>query len=579
MTWFIPSEIAQMTIMAVLSLVFFYLYFYDNQHYILLWAMGWLTWSIKYLLEIILYFDGSLKGLILLNLICWFLGGVLLCYGTLSFLEKNISKIVLYGMFSIPLWVIISFTISLPIQFQIIPIHLFLGILYCLTGFSLLSGEDKNLLVHKILGVFFLLGGIHVADYPFLINIKWIAPWGYLIAAIINIVIANGTLLAYYQEIWKELSKRESRFRLLADNAQDIIFRFQVLPKRTIEYISPSASKVTGYPIEDFYNNPNIYKKLIHPEDWSLLNNPEYFSFNKEILAIRWVKKDGVVIWVEQHNTIIYDESGNISAFEGIIRDITDRKNAEEKIRKADESRRNLTTSISHELRTPMTSIQGYIEAIIDGVITDVKEVSHYLNIVLKRIKIINRLVDDLFNLSRFESGGINFNFTEISIKNLIREVYIKFKADVENEGINFILNAPYNKGIDISAHKINKDILDKKVSVDFNRIDQIFSNLIGNAIKHTPKNGTILLFYDLSNDKKELLISIKDNGYGISEKDLPYIFDRFYKTSDARNSAKDSNGLGLAITKEIVKAHNGQIWAESVEGEGSTFTFTLPTL
>jgi len=576
MSWFIPSEIAQMTMMAVLSLVFFYVYFYDNQHYILLWAMGWLTWSIKYFLEILLFFDNSSKVILLFNLICWFLGGVLLCYGTLTFAHRNIPKVILYGILFIPTWILISFAISLPLEYQILPIHFFLGILYFLTGLTLLKGKNKKLWIHTILGVFFLLGGIHVADYPFLAHIEWFAPLGYLIAAIINIVIANGTLLAYYQDIWNELSKRESRFRLLAENAQDIIFRYQVKPNRIIEYISPSAANVTGYPLEDFYNNHNIYKDLIHPDDWNMVKTSEFFSSNKSIMPIRWIKKDGNVIWIEQHNTIIYDKYKNIIAIEGIIRDITDRKKAEEEIRRADQSRRNLTTNISHELRTPMTSIQGYIEALIDGVI-DMEEVKQYLDLVLKKVKMVNRLVDDLFNLSRFESGVINFSFTEIPIKNLIQEVYNKFKIDVENGGINFILEIPFmdtNKTVNTPKY-----ILDLKVKVDFNRIDQIFSNLISNAIKHTPEKGTISLSYDFSKDNKELLISIKDNGYGIDSKDLPYIFDRFYKTSDVRHSLKDSNGLGLAITKEIVKAHNGRIWVESTLGKGSVFTFTLPII
>jgi len=487
-------------------------------------------------------------------------------------------KVILYGIVFVPIWIVFSFLISFPLQYQIIPLHIFLGLVYCLTGLRLLAADNKSMLVHTVLGIFFLLGGIHVADYPFLFHIKWIAPWGYLLAAIINIVIANGTLLAYYQKIWNELGKRESRFRLLAENAQDIIFRYQLTPKRTLDYISPSAFNVTGYSVEDFYNNPNIYKELIHPDDWHLIDTPDYFTFNKNVVTLRWIKKDGQIIWVEQHNTVLYDKYRNIYAFEGIIRDITDRKNAEEKIRQADESRRSLTTSISHELRTPMTSIQGYVEAIIDGVINDERERSYYLNLVLKRIKMVNRLVDDLFSLSRFESGGITFNFMDITIKYLIDEVYSKFKADIENEGLNFTLETPYNDVCKIqNGNTSDKDMLNFKVSVDLHRIDQVFSNLISNAVKHTPKSGTISLSFNFSKDKKELLISIKDSGCGISPRDLPYIFDRFYKSTDNKSPFKDSNGLGLAIAHEIVKAHNGDIWAESTLGQGSIFTFTLP--
>ncbi|MGI6125266.1 MAG: sensor histidine kinase [Acetivibrionales bacterium] len=222
-------------------------------------------------------------------------------------------------------------------------------------------------------------------------------------------------------------------------------------------------------------------------------------------------------------------------------------------------SRKRLFANISHDLRTPLTLIQGYAEAIQDGVVSS-KEYQHkYLKLIQNKIIGLTRLTDELFELSQLESRNKKFEFALINISTIITKLENKYRYDIENAGLLFKINAPENSDICIN--------------VDISQFERIFSNLIFNSIKYT-REWEITVSCETSNDT--VVFRISDTGCGISEQDLPYIFDRFYTPSKSRNSSMKSSGLGLAIAKEIVEYHGGKIWAESTLNQGSSFYFTI---
>ena len=240
-------------------------------------------------------------------------------------------------------------------------------------------------------------------------------------------------------------------------------------------------------------------------------------------------------------------------------------------------SRRHLLSNISHDLRTPITSIQGYIEAFLDGVVVDPVQQKKYLQLIHSKTLGLNRLIKDLFELSQLEAGQISFSLQTINIHQLMNDVAEKYETDIHSAGLTFTLQSL------IAGSSAKTCVL-----VDPDRIDQVFSNLIFNALRFTPAEGLITVSYEEINSAEtsfsvnpspiqEILIKVKDTGSGIAEDKLPYIFDRFYKESDTRNTSIGGSGLGLAISKEIILSHGGRIWAESTPGEGSTFCFTLP--
>ena len=565
MTWFIPSEIAQLAMNVVLSLVFFYLYLNDRKNYILIWSIGWATWSLKYSVEISMYLGNSSSILEIINLLCWLLGSFLIAYGTFIFINRKIPKYFTIGTLLTSLWIFIIIGFKMKPVFYVIPIFLFPGTMYIYMGLILLKLDKADIPGKFVTGWAFLLGGIHLSDYPILSRISGFSPWGYLIAAILSFAIGNSLMVAYYQKIKKDLSDSESRFRLLAENAHDIIFRYRLDKNPGIEYISPAVEEITGYSIEEFLTIPDLYFNIIELDEESshTVSKKELFVLYNQLL-MRLTKKDGSTIWIEQHSTPIFDKKGNLIALEGISRDITERKNAEEEIIRLDTSRRSLLSNISHELKTPITSIRGHIEAMLDEVITKPSDIKHYLKLMHERTLGLSRIINDLFQLSRLESRQISFNFQSFPLKSLISRVSNKYEEDLLHGVINFKCMVFF----DASLYELYLDI---------DRIDQVFTNLINNAIKHTPEQGTITISYNLTEDEKHLLIKVVDTGQGIEHKHIPYLFDRFYKVSKSRESSQGSSGLGLAITKEIVEAHKGHIWVESKQAFGSSFCFTLP--
>jgi signal transduction histidine kinase len=229
-----------------------------------------------------------------------------------------------------------------------------------------------------------------------------------------------------------------------------------------------------------------------------------------------------------------------------------------------EENRKALIANISHDLKTPITSINGYIEAILDGVVTSPDKVNSYLNTIESNMVYMNNLIDDLFLFSKLDMQKLEFKFEKIMIKPFMDDLMQEFKFMLGEKGI--IFNYYY------------KIVEELEVNIDRKRIYQAIRNIIGNAVKYGVEENLVIAVtvYEENNFIK---IDIKDNGTGIPEDKLPYIFDRFYRVDAERTKDLMSTGLGLAISKEMIEAHNGRISVSSTVNEGSTFTIMLPTV
>ncbi|MBZ4644796.1 MAG: hypothetical protein PWR27_1601 [Petroclostridium sp.] len=229
-----------------------------------------------------------------------------------------------------------------------------------------------------------------------------------------------------------------------------------------------------------------------------------------------------------------------------------------ESLQNLENMRRSFIANVSHELRTPMTTIQGFIEGIIDETIPQDKQ-NKYLTIVLDEIKRLSRLVNDLLDLAKMEAGEKQLDIREFDINELIRIAIIKFE------------NRIMQKDIHINAHFEDEHCM---VKADMDSIQRVVTNLLDNAIKFSDNKGVI----DISVESKgnKVYVSIKDDGIGIDEQELKYIWDRFYKTDKSRSKDKTGTGLGLAIVKNIIHQHGQEIFVESKIEEYTKFTFTL---
>lgn len=227
-------------------------------------------------------------------------------------------------------------------------------------------------------------------------------------------------------------------------------------------------------------------------------------------------------------------------------------------LEKTETVRRQLIADISHELRTPLAAMKGYMEGLMDNVLPASPETYQLVHSEADRLE---RLVNSLQELSRVEAGAYKLQLDWISLAELVDKVVMNLKRQFEAKDIN----------IDI---KLDDNL--PSVYVDKDRILQVLTNLVGNALQYTPAGGSVTLAAERT--KQELVVSVIDTGIGISPEHMPFIFNRFYRTDKSRARASGGSGIGLTIAQALVQAHHGRIWAESAgEGKGSIFRFTLP--
>ena len=227
-------------------------------------------------------------------------------------------------------------------------------------------------------------------------------------------------------------------------------------------------------------------------------------------------------------------------------------------VRHLETVRRDFISNISHELRTPLASLKALTETLQEGALEDPAAARRFLSRIETEVDSLALMVQELLELSRIESGKVPLHFTAASPINLLTNAADRLRLQAERSGLTWEI-------------EISEDIPD--VFADPPRLEQVIVNLLHNAIKFTPRDGKIVLKAEPYNGM--VLFVIKDSGVGISKEDLPRIFERFYKTDKAR--ASGGTGLGLSISRHLVEANGGRIWAESMEGRGSSFYFTIP--
>ncbi len=239
---------------------------------------------------------------------------------------------------------------------------------------------------------------------------------------------------------------------------------------------------------------------------------------------------------------------------------------AQEQRGRLEASRRDLIAAVSHDLRTPLASVRAMVEALNDGVVTDPDTVSRYLHTIQTETQHLTALIDDLFELSQIDAGALRLHLEPTSLEDLVSDALESMRAQADRKNVRL---------------QGNVEGAPPRVPLDAPRMQRVLYNLIQNAIRHTPADGTITLTVRGATDKVELTVA--DSGEGIRGSDLPHVFDRFYRGEPARTRDRQETGpgagLGLAIAKGIVEAHGGMISATSPPGQGATFHVVLPSM
>ena len=345
---------------------------------------------------------------------------------------------------------------------------------------------------------------------------------------------------------------------LLLENRRDNI-KLRQLNAKIKDLIAGDYSEVVdmqGSPeLTDMTNSINDLSEVIR------LTHENLEQETKRLTSILSYMTDGVLATnrrsLRVRFALIRRESGFISGLVAVLHDTTEQD-------KEERERRLFVSNVSHELRTPLTSVKSYLEALDDGALSE-PVAPDFVKVSLNETNRMMRMVTDLLSLSRIDNETSQLdieltNFTAFITFILNRFDKIKSQSQEDTKKYELIREYP---------------ITPIWVEIDTDKMTQVIDNILNNAIKYSPDGGKIKV--GMKTTDAQLIISISDEGLGIPKKDLPRIFDRFYRVDKARSRAQGGTGLGLAIAKEIVKQHKGFIWAKSEYGKGSTFTIVLP--
>lgn len=260
----------------------------------------------------------------------------------------------------------------------------------------------------------------------------------------------------------------------------------------------------------------------------------------------------------------IKSDSGFVSGLVCVIHDVTDQQQEEDR-------RKQFVSNVSHELRTPLTSVKSYVEALSDGAWKDSQVAPQFLKVVSDETERMIRMINDLLSLSRIDAGTTKLDLEVVNVNELFNYILDRFDMIIKKDDDDAKKGQPKKK------YKIKRRFTkrDLWVEVDTDKFTQVIDNIMNNAIKYSPDGGTITA--RLFETNNHVILSIADQGLGIPRKDIPHIFDRFFRVDKARSRKQGGTGLGLAISKEVVNMLGGQIWVDSIEGEGSTFYISLP--
>ena len=317
-----------------------------------------------------------------------------------------------------------------------------------------------------------------------------------------------------------------------------------------ITMINDMAKKQLGVQKEDVLNK-SILELLKIEDDYELRDLitqiPELMIDSQDV--------NGEYLSLRVRFALVRRESGFISGLVAVLHDTTEQE-------KEERERRLFVSNVSHELRTPLTSVKSYLEALDEGALYD-PVAPDFIKVSLDETNRMMRMVTDLLHLSRIDNTTSQLDVELINFTAFITFIlnrFDKMRSQDDEKKYELVRDYPINS---------------VWIEIDTDKMTQVIDNILNNAIKYSPDGGKITVSMKTTDD--QMILSIKDQGLGIPKQDLPKIFDRFYRVDRARSRAQGGTGLGLAIAKEIIKQHNGFIWAKSEYGKGSTFTIVLP--
>lgn len=379
--------------------------------------------------------------------------------------------------------------------------------------------------------------------------------------------LATLNLLEDLNETKEQLEQSHERFNLAMKGANDGLWDWNLVTNEV--YFSPRWKEMIGYQDSELPNDFKVWEEKLHPDDKErALNYANNYvkSGGQGVFQIefRMKHKDGHDVYILARAYLAKDALGKPLRLVGTHVDITERKLWEEELKRLNQLKTEFVSTVSHELRTPLAIIKEGVSLVNEKLYGELNEKqAKLLTTVYDNVSRLARLIDDLLDISRIESGKMELHLTKVDLCQMIQKIIKSFELSAQE------------KSISLSSSFCDK-VKDKPdVFVDSDRLEEVFVNLVGNSLKFTPASGSITIEAIAPSD--EVIIKIADTGQGIAKDDLPKVFDKFQQFGRLSGPGSKGTGLGLPITKALVEAHGGKISVESELNKGTTFTFTLP--
>lgn len=357
--------------------------------------------------------------------------------------------------------------------------------------------------------------------------------------------------------LYEEVNRERERLEEIITNVPGVVWEAYGKPNagnQIITYVSSFAKKLLGYGVEDWLTKPNFWLKIVHPEDRERAAKESlliYETGEGGVSRFRWVKKGGGYVWIEAQSKVIKGKGGEIIGLRGVSMDVSEREEME---RRKDE----FISMVSHELRTPITTLKIYNKLLRDlPPRRSLETTRSYLNKMDLQLQRLNDIVTQLLNVSAIRTKGLRLDENYFSLQELIETSIKDLQAKSKKRKI------------------VLKGTVKDMIWGDKIHIRQVIGSLISNALKYSPRGDNIVVSVKPRNGS--VVVSVEDHGFGIEKRYQEKIFERFYRVYDRIERTYPGLGMGLYISKEIVKKHGGDIWLKSRPGKGSTFYFSLP--
>lgn len=402
------------------------------------------------------------------------------------------------------------------------------------------------------------------ADEHTLQRAKVTGPFGYILKPFeernLPIAIEMGL---YKHKMEKQLKESRQWFITTLKSIGDAVIATDT--RGCVTFINPVAQSFTGWDLDDALGKslaeligiiseemPGFAKNLVTKvlREGIIMNLANY----------TFISRNGTATATDVCVAPIIDDRENITGMVWAFRDISERREMEERLREVVEEKSNFVSMVSHELRTPLTAIKEGISIVTDGAAGEVnQEQREFLGIVERNVDRLGRLINDILDCQKLESGSVEFKMEKNNLNEILKEIQETMVLLMKEKGINFIV-------------KLEENLPD--VIFDKDKITQVLMNLVNNAVKFTDKGSIIISTVKY---KDFIRVSVEDTGIGIEKENMPKLFHKFEQLGGVKERKVEGTGLGLAISREIIIKHRGMIWAESEPGKGTIFYFSLP--